>query len=468
MPKVVREDIDNLNAVLTVTLEKSDYESKYNAELSKYRKQGQMKGFRKGKTPLSVIKKMYGKAILADAVNEKLQSTLYEYLTEEDISILGQPIPSDSQEPIDFDTKELIDFVFKFDLGIAPEFEVQGLDGSFEKLAIEVADEMIAEDLESLRKRLGERIHPEDDIQDNDIIKFSAKEKGKEEGLETEFSILMSSITEAAQKQLLPLKKGDSIDLNVFELEVDKDEKHVRKYLLNLKEEDEQEVNAEFECTIIEVSRVAPAELNQAFFDQAFGEGEVSSEEEVKEKITAGINSYYDTQAEALLSRDIQEKLIEANELDLPNEFLKRWMKASNEGVSEEVIEKEYPNFSKNLQWSLIRSKLAKQHEVKVEEDDVMDYFRNSIRNYFSGQGMMAGIEQIVDSTAMRMMEDEEQYERAYGEVMTDKLFKALSAAVSVEKKVVSKEDFEKEVADARAAAAAAQAANALAETEEE
>lgn len=468
MPKVVREDIDNLNAVLTVTLEKSDYESKYNAELSKYRKQGQMKGFRKGKTPLSVIKKMYGKAILADAVNEKLQSTLYEYLTEGDISILGQPIPSDSQEPIDFDTKELIDFVFKFDLGIAPEFEVKGLDDSFEKLAVEVADEMIAEDLESLRKRLGERIHPEDDIQDNDIIKFSAKEKGTEEGLETEFSILMSSITEAAQKQLLPLKKGDSIDLNVFELEVDRNEEYVRKYLLNLKDDDEREVNADFECTIIEVSRVAPAELNQDFFDQAFGEGEVSSEEEAREKIKEGINSYYDTQAEALLSRDIQEKLIEANELELPNEFLKRWMKASNEGVSEEVIEKEYPNFSKNLQWSLIRSKLAKEHEVKVEEGDVMDYFRNSIRNYFSGQGMMAGIEQIVDSTAMRMMEDEEQYERAYSEVMTDKLFKALSAAVSVEKKVISKEDFEKEVADARAAAAAAQAANALAGAEEE
>ncbi|MCB0548779.1 MAG: trigger factor family protein, partial [Phaeodactylibacter sp.] len=119
MPKVVREDIDNLNAVLTVTLEKEDYESKFNSELSKYRKQAHMKGFRKGKTPLSVLKKMYGKSVLADVINEMLQKELYGYLTGENINILGQPLPSDSQEPIDFELRELHDYTFKFDLGLA-------------------------------------------------------------------------------------------------------------------------------------------------------------------------------------------------------------------------------------------------------------------------------------------------------------------------------------------------------------
>jgi trigger factor len=456
MSKVVREDIDNLTATITVVLEKNDYAAQFNSELNKYRKQGQMKGFRKGKTPLSVIKKMYGKAILSDVINQSLQQSLYEYLNEEELPIIGQPIPSEDQEAIDLNAKDLQDYEFKFDIGLAPEFEVQGLDQPFEKLTVEVTDEMVEEDFQAARKRVGERKSVEDNIQENDMVKFSGKEKGKEEGLETEFSILVSNTQEAAKEQILQLKKGDTVTLNLFELEPDKDEDYVRKYLMNLPEEDDREVGAEFECTVEEVNRVLPAEVDQAFFDKAFGEGTVESEEDARNKIREQIERFYDTQGEALLSRDIQDALLDSNTLDLPEGFLKRWMLTSNEGVTMDIVEKEYENFSKNLQWSLIRSKLVKQHEISVEEGEVMDRFRQQIRNYFGGGSAMPGIEQIVDSTAMRMMEDEKQYEQAFEEVMTDKLFKALAEQVGASPKTVSKETFEEEVQKARAASAAA------------
>jgi len=463
MPKVVREDIDNLTTTITVTLEKSDYEPQFKAELNKYRKQGQMKGFRKGKTPLSVIKKMYGKGILSDVINGSLQNALYEYLTEEKLPVLGQPIPSEDQEPVSFDLKDMDDFVFKFDLGLAPEFEVQGLDGTFEKLTVEIEDEMVEEDLLAARKRAGERTQPEDEILENDIVKFFGKEKGLEEsGVETEFSILVSNTQEAAKKEILKLKKGDKVTLNLSELEPDKDEDYVRKYLMNLDDDDNLEVNPEFECEVVEVNRVEPAALGQEFYDKAFGEGEVSSEDEAREKIKEQISSFYDAQAEALMSRDIQEALIEANDVELPEDFLKRWMLASNENLTRKQIEKEYGRFSKNLQWSLVRNKLVERFEISVEEAEIMDKFRQQIRGYFGGQAM-PGMEQIVDSTAMRMMEDEKQREQVYNEVLTDKLFKALADEVEVKEKPVSRETFEEEVQKARAASAA----NATVEEEE-
>ncbi|MCB0560440.1 MAG: trigger factor [Lewinellaceae bacterium] len=460
MPKVVREDIDNLNAVLTVTLEKEDYEPKFNSELSKYRKQAAMKGFRKGKTPISILKKMYGKSVLLEVINETLQKELSGYLTEQDVKILGQPLPSEDQEPINFELNELHDYTFKFDLGLAPEFEVKGAgpDDTYGKMEVDVAEDMIDEELEAARKRLGERQFVEDDIRENDMVKLLALEldgaEPKEGGVESEFSLLVSAISdEKAKQQLLGGKKGDTFHFNLFSLEEDKDEPYIRKYFLNLSDEDEREVGQDYKVTVEEVSRIEPAELNQAFFDKFFGEGEVNSEEEARGKIREQVEKFYNDQSEALLFRDMQENIMELNEMELPAGFLKRWMKATNEELSDKVIEKEYEAFAKNLQWSLIRSKLVRRFGIEVKNEEVLATLKNRVRSYFGG--VAPGMEHIVESTAARLMEDEKQVEQAYGEVLTDKLYKALAAEVKVDIKKASLEMFEAEVAKAREAAAA-------------
>lgn len=450
-----------MNTVLTVTLEKADYEPRFNSELSKHRKQAQMKGFRKGKTPVSILKKMYGKSVLVEVINEVLQKELSGYLAGEDLRILGQPLPSEDQEPLDFELKELQDYTFKFDLGLVPEFEVQGVgpESAFEKIEVEATEEMIDEELEAARKRHGERQFVEEDIRENDMVKLLAKEldgeEVKEEGVESEFSVLVSAISnEEAKQQLLSGKKGDTFRFNLFDLEEEKDEKYVRKYLLELSDDDEREVGQHYEVTVEEVSRIVPAELNQEFFDKFFGEGEVISEEEARDKIREQIEKFYNGQSEALLFRDMQEKLMELNEMELPESFLKRWMKSSNEKLDDEVIEKEYGAFAKNLQWSLIRSKLIKRFGVEVKQEEVFETLKNQVRSYFGG--VATGMEHIVESTAGRLMEDKKQVEQAYEKILSDKIFDAVAAEVTVEAKKTSLEEFESIVAKAREESAAA------------
>lgn len=453
MPKVEKKDIDNLNAVLTITLEKSEYEPKFNTELKKYRKQANMKGFRKGRTPMSVLKKMYGQSVLADVINEMLQKELNEYLNAQDFRILGQPLPSEEQQPLDIDVKSMDDYEFKFDLGISPDIEVEGADeeATYEKMVVEISEEKIEEDLQAARKREGEREAVEDDtVKDNDLVKFKAIElegdAPKEEGIETEFSILVSDNTKEALKEELKEKKaGDSIRFNVNELEEDRDEEYIRKYYLNLEEGDERAYNDTFEATIEEVSRIAPAELNKEFFDKAFGEGNVTSEEEAREYLRDQTARFYDRQAEALVSREIQERLIEQNDIEFPVDFLKRWMKATNEGVTDETVEKEFENFRDSLKWSLIRNELVERFGIELTENDIVTAAKQRIMNYFGGQ-MVPGMEEVVNSTAMQMLQDEKQVEQLSQEVLNDRIFEVLLETVSLEEKKVSLEEFEEEV----------------------
>lgn len=461
MPKVVREDLDNLNAILQVTLEQADYEKKFEEELEKYRKKAQIKGFRIGKTPITVIRKLYGKALLADIVNQQLQDSLYDYLQEANLHLLGQPIPNADQEEISFDPKALKDFHFRFDIGLAPEFEVNGLDTSshFEQPVVDITDEMVEEDLLSLRRRLGERGNPESDFRQGDLITLNAEELNDDgsvapDGHSSKFSLLFEDATPEAQQALARLKTGDSFPFDVYQLEKDRDEAFVRRYLLHLDSEDGKDPGRQFLLTIEKAERNALAEMNQEFFDRAFEGGEVHSEADLRERIAQGIGSFYKAQSDALLFRDFQERLLELNPLPLPDDFLRRWIQVSNEKADEKLVEKEYPHFAHNLQWTLIRNKIARQFELQVSEQEVVEYFMNRVRGYF-GSGVASLGEEFIQNMARRLMQDEKQVEQAYDEVLTDRLHDAVRAVVTVSEKKLSLAEFSALAEKARAEAQA-------------
>lgn len=447
MSKVVRVDKENLGAELTMTITKEDYVPKLDSELKQYRKKAQLKGFRKGKVPMGVIRKMYGQALLGEVINDTIQKELTKYLTDENIEILGQPLPSDDQKEMNFDINNLQDFEFKFDLGLAPEFELNGLsaDTSFDRYAVEVPTAMLDKEMEQARKKFGDRGAVDTTIEENDIVTFNAEELDgdeiKKEGWASTFNILVSQVgAEDVQKELLTKKKGDKIRFNVFQLEKNATSESVRKYLLNVSEDDEDvEIGEEFEATIEEVQRITPAELTQEFFDKAFGEGNVKSEEEARAKFEGEISKYYDKQAESLLFRDFQDYLLEQNNVDLPNEFLKRWIQASNQQATDEIIEKEYENFSKNLQWSLIKGKIVKQFDLSVSEEEIFEGFKERVRGYFQGYGD----ELIILNTANRLMEDQKQVDQLYQELMSDKLFASVREVVKLNDKNITAEDFD-------------------------
>ncbi len=469
MPQVVREDIDNLNAVLTVSIPKDDYLPLFNTELRKYRKDARIKGFRQGKTPTGVLKKMFGKAVLGEIINKMLQEQLTDFMVNDPVEILGQPIPSDTQEPVEFDVKDLQDYTFKFDIGLAPTFEVEGLDSdAYEKYAVEIPAKMVEDEVQNLLQRNGDQVFPEDGIEDKDIVTFDVIElegdKPKENGITHEFGVLVERMEDDMKKAVLKMKLGDELKLNPFQLEKDTTEKYVRKYFLGLEETEEGAeevaVGDQFQAEITKISRVNKAELNQDFFDKVFGPEQVSSEEEFKAKLSENMSKTYDSQAEALLFRDIQQRLLDSNELALPEDFLKRWLAMSNENVSPEVLDKEFPAFANNLRWTLIRSKLNKAFEIEVSPEEVKESFKNKIRGYFGGAGVTPDMESMVESMAERMLQDEKQVNEIYEEVSSNKFFEAVVEKVAVTDKSISIEDFQaviQKIEEERAAEQAAQ-----------
>ncbi len=457
MPSIVKEDHDALNATLTVTVGKDDYKGKFEEQLARYRKQASLKGFRKGKTPKSVVRKMFGRSILSEAVNEVLQREMSEYLYNGEVNILGQPLPSDTQESIDFDHIELRDFEFKFDIALAPEFELQGMDEghSFEKLKVTPGDEKLAEELMNLRRRFGQSEEVDAAVEEEDIITAFAQEldggAAKEGGVENEFTLFVRNADEAVKQDLLGKKVGDTVQVDIFSVEPNNSEEHVRKYLLGLEESDEREVSPTFSLEIRKVSRFSPAEMNEEFYKQAFGEGDVSSEEEALAKIADDYGKYYENQADALLFRDFQEYLMEQNPLELPDAFLKRWLVASSDQNSPEVVEAGYEGFAKNLQWTLVRQKLVDRFEVEVEPSAVREAFADQVRGYFGQANPEWMNDEMLGGMVDRLMQDESQVEKKYDELVTDRVHVQLKTFFNLTDKLITPEDLETLVEEARA-----------------
>lgn len=443
--KVERNDIDTLNACIAITIEPSDYKPKFESELKKHREKSQLKGFRKGKTPLSVIKKMYGQSVLAEAVNNALQQGLFDYIEKEKINILGDPLPNAEQEAINFDPNALSDFTFKFDIGISPALTVEGIseEDEYTFLKVKIGSDIIEEELSTARKRFGTQESIDANPEDKDILTISAFEledgKRKEEGHECSFKVMVDLMNEDYQKEVKKMKQGDKFEFDINQIEKDKDEKYIRRYLLGLEEGDEKEVGSNFEGFIDDISRTIPSELNQEFFDKYMGEGKASNEDEIKNLIEEDIQKYYDHQSKSVMYREILDKLVEINAFDLPESFLKRWIKATNEGKTEEEIEKEFPDFLKNLRWTLIKSQIAKNNKVEVNAEEVKAKVTAQVRAYL---GQYAMEESYINNMVERLMSDRNQVNKVYEEILADKVFAAVEEKIKTKEKKVSIDEF--------------------------
>ena len=449
MSNVVREDIDAINAKLTVTVKKEAYEPKLNDELKKLKSKASLKGFRKGKTPIGFIKKMYGKPTLAEVVNKELQDALFNYIDDEKIEMLGQPIATEDQELLDFDVNNLQDYTFKFDIGLVPQLEVKGVskETELEKFAVEVDKETIDKEMESGLKRAGALTSIDEAIEESDSVTFNAEElEGdalKDKGWATTFTIMVNRIQdEEVKKDLIGKKKGEKIRFNIYNLENQGDMNYTRKYLLNIPEGEDQIVGQHFEGEITDVKRMKDAEMGQEFFDRYFGPGEVSSEKEARDKIEESIKKYHDSQADALLYRDLQDLLVKKNDVQLPEAFLKRWLQISNDKLSAEQIENEFEGFALNLKRSLIQGKLVKRFDVKVTEEELVDSFKDKVRGYFGGQAD----EHMILNMASRLMQDKKQVEQAHQEKVSEKLFGLMKEEISIKPKSVTLKEFEETV----------------------
>lgn len=447
--KVVSKDLSPLNKHLTVTLTPEDYMSKYNSELSKYQKTGQFRGFRKGKAPISLVKKMYGQGLLTDILFKKVQDDLTTYLTESKLELLGQAIPSDTQEELIVDINAEKEYNFEFEVGLAPEFNLQNAneEAVYEYMDVTVTPERIDEELEKIRKSVGKRVETTEPIEGNDMLSILGKElndKGelKKKGHEITISLLVDSIQdEEVKNKLKGQTKGFEFDFDVTTIEGVKDQTYINKYLLQLDEGDEREIGNKFRGEISSVTRLEAAEMNEAFFDQVFGKDRVKDEAEARTEIEKSLQNHFDNQADAVLFRIIQDRLFEDNKVEYPDTFLKKWLSYNNPELDEKALEEGYNSFKDDLTWTLIRNKLLKNNDIIIKREDIVRGFYADVISYFGGQQMP---QEFMESAVKRMMENDEQVQKMEARVAVDKMFEKLKEVVKLEKKETSIEELEK------------------------
>lgn len=449
MPKVVREDVDALNAVLSITIEKDEYLPKFNKELAKLRDKAAIKGFRRGKTPVGFLKKMYGKNLLGEIVTDLLQQEVSEFLKDDDLSYIGQPIPTEGHKAIDFDYNSTEDYTFSFDIGKVPVQDVKGIDKDtvLDYYKVEVPADKVQDRLDNILKRRGNRVESDAPIGGDDMIQFSAVELDgeapKADGWKTVFSVLFDKVADGPVRDELQTKqKGDTLRFNIYELEAGASRESVKKYLLNFTDSDIDEgteTGEMYEGKIESVTRLVPAELTQEVLDQVFGEGVATSEEEAKAKIAENMGVVHTGPANTMLFSTMREHITDANrhELPLPEAFLMRWVKISDEKNADRILSN-FDAFIEDLRWSVIKKRLYKLYNFQVEDQEIVDHAYNKVAGYFGGYYDQKMMEPIVN----RMLDDADSVNGLVAEILTDKLFHQLKEAVTLREVPISEEAF--------------------------
>lgn len=436
--QVVRQDIDKLNASLKITIEKADYQEKVEKALKDYRKKAQVPGFRPGMVPAGIIKKMYGKGALVEEVYRVVSDSIYQFIADQKINILGEPLPTLPQPNIDFDQET--DFEFSYDLALAPEVEI--------KLAktIKVPSYVIKVDEKEKQARIDRYMNYYGDMVDSetagaeDMLKVTLTQP---EGLTVENAVIsLKVLADEYKKDFVGGKMGDIVALNVndtFSHEGD------RAALLKIKKEELAGINPEFTATITDIKTFQAGELNQAFFDKIYGPGEVNSAEEFDAKIEAEISGQLAEESEFKLMLDIRDALLKKVDIELPEAFLKRWLTTANEGkVTEEQIEAEFPQFAQDLKWQLIKSSVAKEGNIEVSQEEALAYAKKMAAYQFAQYGLMNLPDEQLLPYAQQLVEDKEQSRKIFEKVLENKIIDYVKGKITLTEKKISVEDFGK------------------------
>ncbi len=447
---ITKTSIDDLNAVVAVTISQDDYQEKVDTTLKSYKKSANVPGFRKGHVPMGMIKKQYEKAVMFDEVNRLLQESVSNYINEEKLNILGQPLPK-PQETIDWDSKE---FTFEFELGLAPEFDVK-LDGkSITQYEITVDDSEIERYIENFQTRYGKMISQTEVKETSNVNgvfeELDADGKPKEEGITNQTTISVSSIKgKKNTEKLIGSKVEDELEFktkNLFENTSDL----ALALGKTVSEVEGLEINVRF--IVKEITEVEKAEVNQELFDKIYGEGAVDSEKAFKERIVEESTKMYQGEVDRQLLNDVIENLIETTKFDLPDEFLTRWLKETNEKVeSDEQAKEEYVKAEKSLRYQLIESKVAEKHQVKVEMDDIKSEASNLIKAQMAQFGQANASDEEVEEIVNRVLQNQDEYKRVAEQVFGNKMLNTYKENMKFKSKKVNFEEFVKEVTEKQA-----------------
>ena len=438
--KITKEDIDALNSVVKIDISADDYQEKVDTQLKDYRKKANIPGFRKGHVPMSLVKKQYGKSVMIDEVNKLLQESLNKFLTEEKLDVLGNPLPKMDD---DF-TWDGDNFSFEFELGLAPDFEVN----LSPKKAITsykiVADKtMIDNQIENIREQYG-KIVTQSEIESNSNVTGTFVNEEKE--IEKKSTFKLDKVKgKANQKKLIGLKVGDQVELKSKGLFTDD---HLLMNVLGISHEDAHDLDVILTLKIDEVSKTELADLNQELYDKIFGTDMVKDDTEFRNRLKEDAEKQFASQADQQFLNAVTESLIENTKFELPAEFLKKWLAVSGEKpMTPEQAGEEYERSEKGLRYQLIESKLMQNNkELQYNFEDLKEYTKGFVKQQMSQFGDNQIGDKELDEIVMRVMSNQEEVKRLSDQLKNEKLLNFFRENVKLKSKEVTYEDFIKEV----------------------
>ena len=438
---------DKINGLMTITLESADYQPEVDKTLKDYRKRANIPGFRPGQAPMSMIKRQFGTSVKVDAVNKILGEKLYDYVRENKIQMLGEPLPSEQQEALDFESDQPL--TFKFDIAVAPEFEAKlSAKDKIDYYNITVDDKMIDQQVEMYQSRAGQYEKVEQfDAEQRDMLKGDLREVGKDGGIEVSDAVLMPQYIKVEdQKKLFDgCKLGDIITWNPRKAYPESDVEV--SSLLKIQKEDVKDHEGDFTFQITEISRFVKAELNQALFDQTFGEGAVKGEKEFREKIAAIISQQFKADADYKFLFDVRAHMEKkVGKLEFPEAILKRVMKNNNKDRKdvEEFVEKNFEASIKELGWHLIKEQLVAAQGIQIDDNDLKQVAKEAARAQFAQYGMSNVPDEYLDNYAQEMLKKRENADGLVDRAVDVKLTAALKNVVKLNEKDITLEDFQK------------------------
>ena len=438
---------DKINGLMTITLESADYQPEVDKTLKDYRKRANIPGFRPGQAPMGMIKRQFGTSVKVDAVNKILGEKLYDYVRENKIQMLGEPLPSEQQEALDFESDQPL--TFKFDIAVAPEFEAKlSAKDKIDYYNITVDDKMIDQQVEMYQSRAGQYEKVEQfDAEQRDMLKGDLREVGKDGGIEVSDAVLMPQYIKVEdQKKLFDgCKLGDIITWNPRKAYPESDVE--LSSLLKIQKEDIKDHEGDFTFQITEISRFVKAELNQALFDQTFGEGAVKDEKEFREKIAAIISQQFKADADYKFLLDVRAHMEKkVGKLEFPEAILKRVMKNNNKDRKdvEEFVEKNFEASIKELGWHLIKEQLVAAQGIQIDDNDLKQVAKEAARAQFAQYGMSNVPDEYLDNYAQEMLKKRENADGLVDRAVDVKLTAALKNVVKLNEKDITLEDFQK------------------------
>ena len=428
--------------MLTLTIEPADYQDAVQKELKQIRQKANIPGFRPGMVPVGLVKKMYGKGVLAEVLNKTVGEQLSKYIEENKLQVLGDPLPNNELTPeMDLDNQDT--FTFAFDFAVAPEFDAK-LNGhnKLTQYVITVTDEMVDNQVKSYAERFGEYTEAEE-VKSGDVLKGLLTEQ-KENGIVKENAMLNPEYMQDKEQAKLfeNAKKGDVITFNPTKAYGNETEV---ASMLGLKKEEIAGLDSDFTFEIQTISRHEAAAIDGELFAKVYGENTIKDEAEFRAKVKAEIEQNMQEDAKYKFGLDAKEAIMKKMEkVAFPDDFLKRWVLATNEKMTQEELDKDYPKMLDELKWHLAKDQLMKEHKIDVQKEDVEAYAKEVARMQFMQYGLMHIEDQYLTSYAQEMLKKEDQLRGIVERVAENKIYEALKGVVKVEEQAISQEDFGK------------------------